>query len=118
LATSSHGQARSHLGEIARFLEQMLVVDGERHVHQLPHQGDDVGLCERADFEVGVQAQPRVQLVPAYPGEVVPLGIEADVPEQVAAGLQRGRLARALLLEQFDQGFLHRADGVFLQRRA
>ncbi len=56
--------------------------------------------------EVDVEPQPRVQLVPADPGQVVPLGIEEELLEQGAGGVHRGRLARALLLEQLDQGAL------------
>ena len=91
------------------------MVDGQGHRHQFAHQSDDVGLGEGADVEVGVEPQAGVQLVPAHAGEVVALGIEADVPQQVAARLERGRLARALLLEQFHEGFFDRADRVLVE---
>ena len=62
------GKARGHFGQVAGFFEQVLVVDGQGHRHQLPHQSDDVGLGEGTDVQVGVKTQPRVELVPARPG--------------------------------------------------
>ena len=59
--------------------------------------GEDPGV------EVDVEVEAGVQLVAADPGEVVALGVEEELLEQVAGGVHRRRLARALLLEQLDQ---------------
>ena len=53
--------------------------------------------------EVDVEVEARVQLVAADPGQVVALGVEEELLEQRLGGVHRGRLARALLLEQLDQ---------------
>ncbi len=72
------------------------------------------------DVEVDVQAQARVQLVATHAREVVALGIEEQLVEQVARVVHRRRLARALLLEQLDQRALLRARdlGVGIDRVA
>ena len=49
------------------------------------------------------RSQARVELVAAHAREVVALGVEEQLVEQVAGVVDRRRLARALLLEQLDQ---------------
>ena len=75
-----------------------------RERDQLLDQLDDVARRERARVEVLVDAQPAVQLVAAHAREVVALGVEEELVEQVLGRVDRRRLARALLLEQLDQG--------------
>ena len=77
-----------------------------RQADQLLDQGDDVVVGEDAGLEVDVEIEAGVELVAADPGEVVALGVEEELLEQVFRGVDRGRLARALLLEQLDQGAL------------
>ena len=74
-----------------------------RHGHQLAHERDDVVPGEDPGVEVDVEVQPRVQLVAADPREVVALRVEEQLVEQVLRGVERRRLAGALLLEQLDQ---------------
>ena len=93
----------------------LLVVDLHRDAHEFLDQGDDVAFGERADREFGVQVEPLVDLVAPDPGQVVALGVEADVAQQVAARLEGGRLAGALLLEEFDQRLVDGADRVLLE---
>ena len=70
---------------------------------QLLDQGDDVVVGQDPGVEVDVEVEARVQLVAADPGQVVALGVEEELLEQGLGGVDRGRLARALLLEQLDQ---------------
>ena len=90
-------------------LDRVLLVDllgdaedlGDRD--ELLDQGDDVVVGEDPGVEVDVQVQARVQLVAADPGQVIALGVEEELVQQGLGGVDRGRLARALLLEQLDQ---------------
>ena len=90
-------------------LDRVLLVDllGDaeqlRQRDQLLDQGDDVVLGQGAVVEVDVEVEPGVELVAADPGQVVALGVEEQLLEQRLGGVDRGRLARALLLEQLDQ---------------
>ncbi len=74
-----------------------------RQRHQLLDQGDDVVVGQRAAVEVDVEPEPRVQLVATDARQVVALGVEEQLVQQRARGVDRRRLARALLLEQLDQ---------------
>ncbi len=56
-----------------------------------------------ARLEVDVEVQARVELVAPDAREVVALGVEEELVEQVARVVDRRRLARALLLEELDQ---------------
>ena len=90
-------------------LDRVLLVDllGDaeqlRQADELLDQGDDVVVGQDAGVEVDVEVEARVQLVAADPGEVVALGVEEELLEQVPGGVDRGRLAGTLLLEQLDQ---------------
>ncbi len=75
----------------------------DRQVDQPLHQLDDVAGGENAALGRYLGAEPHVQLVAADPGEVVALGVEEQRAHQVARVVDRGRLARALLLEHLDQ---------------
>ncbi len=81
-----------------------------RQRDQLANQGDDVVVGQRPGLEVDIEVQTRVELVTAHAREVVALGVEEQLVEQRARGVDRGRLARALLLEQLDQRALLAAD--------
>ena len=74
-----------------------------RQRHQLADQRDDVVVGQDAGVEIDVEPEPRVELVAANPRQVVALGIEEQLVEQRAGGVDRRRLAGALLLEQLDQ---------------
>ena len=93
-------------------LDRVLLVDllGDaeqlRQADQLLDQGDDVVVGEDPGVEVDVEVEAGVELVAADPGQVVALGVEEELLEQVSGGVDRGRLARALLFEQLDQGAL------------
>ena len=77
-----------------------------RQADQLLDQGDDVVVGEDPGVEVDVEVETGVELVAADPGQVVALGVEEELLEQALGGVDRGRLARALLFEQLDQGAL------------
>jgi hypothetical protein len=77
-----------------------------RKADQLLDQGDDVVVGQDPGVEVDVEVEAGVELVTADPGEVVALGVEEELLEQVFRRVDRGRLARALLFEQLDQGAL------------
>ena len=93
-------------------LDRVLLVDLLRdaeHLRQgdeLLDQGDDVVVGQDPGVEVDVEVQARVQLVAADPRQVIALGVEEELLEQVARGVHRRRLARALLLEELDEGAL------------
>ena len=91
-----------------------------RQRDELLDQLDDVARCERACLELLVQVQAAVQLVAAHAREVVALGVEEELVQQVLGGVDRRRLARALLLEQLDEGAVLRLRdlGVGLEREA
>ena len=102
-------RVRRQLGGVV--LDRVLLVDllerlveHLREADELLDEGDDVLVGERAVLEVDVEVEARVQLVAADPGEVVALGIEEELLEERLRGVDRGRLARALLLEELDQG--------------
>ena len=75
-------------------------------LHDVLHGADDVVHGEGGLGGGQVEAQLLVDLVAADLGEVVALGVEEQALEQVAGGLDRGRLARAEALVQLDQGLL------------
>ena len=91
-----------------------------RERDELLDQLDDVARGERAGLELLVEMEAAVQLVAAHPREVVALGVEEQLVEQVLRGVDRRRLARALLLEQLDERALLRLRdlGVGLERQA
>ena len=62
---------------------------------------------ERAHAGAQLQAEARVELVAADLGEVVALGVEEQRAHERARVVHRRRLARALLLEDLDEGVLH-----------
>ena len=74
-----------------------------RQLDELAHERDDVVLGQRARLEVDVEAEALVELVAPDAREVVALGIEEELVEQVARVVDARRLARALLAEQLDQ---------------
>ena len=67
---------------------------------------------ERCGCRGPLEPEARVELVAAHAREVVALGVEEELVEQRARGVDRGRLARALLLEQLDEGALLGARGL------
>ena len=91
-----------------------------RQRDQLADQGDDVVVGQRAGVEVDVEPEAAVELVAADASQVVALGVEEQLVQQRAGGVDRRRLAGALLLEQLDQrAFLGaRHLGVRLERQA
>ena len=100
LTRHRHGLGRVVLDRLARLLGHP---EQARQRHQLLDQGDDVVVGQRAAVEVDVETETGVQLVATDAREVVALGIEEQLVEQRARGVDRRRLARALLLEQLDQ---------------
>ncbi len=58
-----------------------------RQRHELLDQGDDVVVGQGAGVEVDVEPETRVQLVTADAGQVVALGIEEQLVEQSAGGV-------------------------------
>src|SRR5439155_22132147 len=78
--------------------------------------GEDVVRRQAARIVGDADAEPLVQLVAADLGQVVALRVEEERLEQVARVVERGRLARALLLEDLDQGLLLSRGGVLLER--
>ena len=58
-----------------------------READQLLDQGDDVVVGEDPGVEVDVEVEPRVELVAADPGQVVALGVEEELLEQVAGSV-------------------------------
>ena len=107
-------------------LDRVLLVDllGDpeqpRDRDQLLDQRDDVVVGQDAVVQVHVEVEARVELVAADPGEVVALGVEEQLLEQRLGGVDRRRLAGALLLEQLDERALLglRLLGVGLDRVA
>ena len=93
-------------------LDRVLLVDLLGHAEQLRQadelldQGDDVVLGQGPGVEVDVEVEAGVQLVAADGRQVVALRIEEELLHQRRRGVDRRRLARALLLEQLDQGAL------------
>src|SRR5207302_11163835 len=57
-----------------------------------------------------------VELVAADLRQVVALGVEEERAEQAARVVERRRLARALLLEDLDQGLFLAGGGILLER--
>ncbi len=76
---------------------------------------DDVAHRQDALAQRGVDAELLVDLVAADLREVVALGVEVEVLEQRATGLDRGRLARADLAVQVEQGLVLGVDVVLLE---
>src|SRR5690606_11001467 len=77
---------------------------------------DDVRDRQRRVRERRVDAELLVRLVAADLREVVALGVEVEVLEQRAAGLDGRRLARADLAVQVDERLVLRVDVVLLER--
>ena len=123
-STGSRGSDWASSGEVLDRLALVLVharLGDAEHLGQrdeLLDQLDDVARGERAGVERLVDVQARVELVAPHAREVVALGVEEQLVEQVLRGVDRRRLARALLLEQLDQrALLGLGDlGVGLQR--
>ena len=115
-------RARQRLGRVVLDLLVELLGQAEqlRQRDELLDQGDDVVVGQGARLEVDVEVQARVELVAADAREVVALGVEEELVEQVARVVDARRLARALLLEQLDQrAFLGLGDlGVGVDRVA
>ena len=115
-------RTRQRLGRVVLDLLVELLGQAEqlRQRDELLDQGDDVVVGQGARLEVDVEIQARVELVAADAREVVALGVEEQLVEQVARVVDRRRLARALLLEQLDQrAFLGLGDlGVGVDRVA
>ena len=103
-ATGSRGIADG-LGGVVSDLDLGLLGHAEdaRQRDELLDERDDVVVRQRARLEVDVEAQAGVELVAADAREVVALGVEEQLVQQRARGVDRRRLARALLLEQLDQ---------------
>ena len=98
-------RAGQRLGRVVLDLLVELLGQAEqlRQRDELLDQGDDVVVGQGARLEVDVEVQARVELVAADAREVVALGVEEELVEQVARVVDARRLARALLLEQLDQ---------------
>src|SRR5450759_2269395 len=79
-------------------------------------RGDDVGDAEHGVGQHRVDAELLVQLVAADLREVIPLRAEVEVVEQVAAGLDRRRLARADLPVDVEERLVLGLDVVLLER--
>ena len=117
-----HRLARHGHGLGGEVLDRLLALGGVEHARlrdaqhlgerdELLDQLDDVPRGERAGVERLVDVQPAVQLVAPDAREVIALGIEEELVEQVLGRVDRGRLARTLLLEQLDQrAFLGSGD--------
>ena len=74
-----------------------------RQGDELLDERDDVVVRQRARLEVDVEAQAAVELVATDAREVVALGVEEQLVQERSRGVDRRRLARALLLEQLYQ---------------
>src|SRR5215211_3595229 len=85
---------------------------------QLLDQLDHVARGEHAIVERLVDMEAAVQLVAADARQVVALGVEEELVQQILGGVDRRRLARALLLEELDQRAVLRLGylGVRLER--
>ena len=113
---------RDGLGRVVLDLDLAVLGDAEElgQGDELLDQREDVVVRQRAGLEVDVEAQARVELVAADAREVVALGVEEELVEQRVGGVDRRRLARALLLEELDERALLglRRLGVALDRVA
>src|SRR3954447_18839130 len=98
--------------EVLRVLRQ-----AELHgqVDEPPDERDDVLRREDADVLRHVDAEALVQLVAADLREVVALGVEEERAQEVPRVVERRRLARALLLEDLDQGLLLAGGGILVE---
>ena len=96
---------RRRLGGVVLDLDFRLLGHPEqaRQRDELLDQRDDVVVGQGPRVEVDVEPEARVELVAAHAREVVALGVEEQLVEQRARGVDRRRLAGALLLEQLDQ---------------
>jgi hypothetical protein len=81
-----------------------------RQVDEPADERDDVRRREDARVLRDVDLEALVELVATDLRQVVALRVEEQAPEEVAGVVERRRLARALLLEDLD-------DGLFLARR-
>ncbi len=110
------------LGRVVSDLDLGLLRHAEqsRQRHELLDERDDVVVRQRARFEIDVEMQAAVELVAPDAGQVIPLGVEEQLVQERSRGVDRRRLARALLLEQLDQRALlgPRDLGVRLDRVA
>src|SRR5690606_34922158 len=77
--------------------------------------GDDVVDRQRALVERKLEAELLAELVPPDLREVVPLGVEVGVLEQLLSGLARRRLARAHLAVDVEQRLFLGGGVVLLQ---
>ena len=77
---------------------------------------EDVVEGQDALIQRKVEAELPVDLVPTHLREVVPLGVEVEVVDQIACVLQRGWLTRPQLAVDVQQRIVLALDGVLLQR--
>jgi len=79
---------------------------------QLAGGGVGYGLGQLLALGLGPQGQLLVELIPAHGAQVIPPGIEEQVLHQGLGGVQRGRLAGALLAIDLQHGLLIGFAGV------
>src|SRR5206468_4930237 len=89
--------------EVLRVLRQ---AELHRQVDELADERDDVLGREDAAVLRDLDAEPLVQLVAADLRQVVALGVEEERTQEIPRVVERRRLARALLLEDLDEGLL------------
>src|SRR5713101_3273758 len=87
-------------------------------INQVPDDLEDVLLGEDRLLERLVDGELVVQLEPADLGQVVALGVEEQVDEEVGGRLQRGRIARAQAAVDLHDRLFRRGDLVGHQRVA
>ncbi len=88
------------------------------HLQQVLDGFNEVARFQGALVQGRVQAQLDVELEPAHAGEVVPACVQEHPAEQRGGRLQGGRIARAQLLVDFDQGAFGVAQRVLAERLA
>jgi hypothetical protein len=96
------------LGQDRRIGDALLAIGALRHAGHLQ------GAAVRAG---DLPAQLAGQAVAAHPGQVVALGLEEEVVEQLAGALHRRRVAGALFAVDLNQRFFSRLEGILLQGR-
>ena len=98
---------RKRLRFSGEVLDLNLVILGDadqlRQQHELFDQSDDVFNCQRARLKVDAGTETGVELVTTNASEVVALRVEEHLVEQRLGCLNARRLARTLLLEEFNQ---------------
>src|SRR5216684_1748899 len=87
-------------------------------INEVPDDLEDVLLGEDRLLERLVDGELVVQLEPADLGQVVALGVEEQVDEEVGGRLQRGRIARAQAAVDLHDRLFRRGDLVGHQRVA